>query len=165
MKFINPFSLMWLFLERRLSIPRVKVINFIAQRIFGINGNIAWSVHFTSRVSGNVRIGKGVEVSMANSLGCYIQGINGVEIGDGTIFAPGVKIISANHDVHDYSKWIKCRPIVIGKSCWIGANAVILPGVNLGDRVVVGAGSVVTHDIPTGCIAVGVPAKILKTRV
>jgi len=90
------------------------------------------------------------------------SGDNGIEIGDGTIFAPGVKIISANHDPQDLSQWKLDRPIKIGKNCWIGANAVILPGVELGDNVIVGAGAVVTNSFPDNVIVAGNPATIVK---
>ena len=102
-------------------------------------------VHFTSTISRNIYFGKGVAHSFANSGNCYIQGINKIYIDDFTIFAPGVKIISANHcrsnfQQHDRS----AEPIRIGKNCWIGANCVILPGVQLGDNLVVEAGAVVS---------------------
>nr|WP_240893989.1 acyltransferase [Limisphaera ngatamarikiensis] len=138
------------------------IVNVFFQRILQINGSIPWQVHFTSRVTGNITIGRNVWKSFALSGGCYIQGINGVEIGDDTIFAPGVKIISANHDPRDYSRWIPAPPIRIGKRCWIGANAVILPGVQLGDDVIVGAGAVVTKSFPSGSVLVGVPARPLE---
>lgn len=117
-------------------------------------------VHFTSRVIGDISIGRNVWISFAVSGGCYIQGGNGIEIGDDTIFAPGVKIISANHDKNDF-KWIKDNPIKIGKRCWIGANAVILPGVILGNEVIVGAGAIVTKSFPDRSLLAGVPARIV----
>ena len=141
--------------------PGLFVINFIVQRILRVNGNAPWMVHFTSRVVGKVTIGKDVEDSFAVSGGCYIQGWNGVEIGDGTIFAPGVKIISANHLFDDYAQDKESPPVKIGQNCWIGANAVILPGVELGDRVVVGAGAVVTKSFPADSVVAGVPAKAI----
>jgi len=116
-------------------------------------------MNFTSAVVGDVQIGKNVWKSFALSFGCYIQGGNGVRIGDDTIFAHGVKIISANHDFGDFSRTKKTTPIVIGRHCWIGANAVILPGVTLGDNVVVGAGAVVTKSVPSNTIVAGVPAR------
>ncbi|WP_306796757.1 acyltransferase [Rhodopirellula halodulae] len=119
-------------------------------------------VHFTSRVTGNVKIGKDVWKSFALSGGCYIQGINGVEIGDGTIFAPNVVIVSANHVIGATHQWTMQPPISIGKRCWIGANAVVLPGVCLGDNVVVGAGAVVTRSFPENSVVAGVPAKLVS---
>ncbi len=116
-------------------------------------------VHFTSSVGDNIQIGRSVWISFACSGNCYIQGINGVHIGDDTIFAPGVKIISANHAFADFNSWPKKDPVIIGRHCWLGANAVILPGVTLGDNVIVGAGAVVTKSVPSNTIVAGVPAR------
>lgn len=141
----------------------LRIINFIFQKIFRINYQVPFMVHYTSKVSKKIHLGKGVADYFANSGNCYIQGINEIFIGDNTIFAPGVKIISANHDKLDYSKHDKkINPIKIGCQCWIGTNAVILPGVTLGDNVIVGAGAVVTKSFPSNVIIGGVPAKIIS---
>jgi carbonic anhydrase/acetyltransferase-like protein (isoleucine patch superfamily) len=142
--------------------PGLWVMNLIFQKLFRINSNIPWMVHYTSRVTGDVMIGKNVWVSFAESGGCYIQGLNGIVIGDDTIFGPGVKIISANHDQENFSDFVRSGPIVIGKRCWIGGNVVILPGVQLGNGVVVGAGSVVNRSFRDNSLLAGVPAKLLK---
>ena len=75
---------------------------------------------------------------------------------------PGVKIISANHNILDFSKYDKCKPIIIGDQCWLGSNCVILPEVELGNHVIVGAGAVVTKSFPANCVIGGVPARIIK---
>jgi acetyltransferase-like isoleucine patch superfamily enzyme len=144
--------------------PGLWLVNMFFQRILDINNDIPWMVHFTSRVTGKIKIGKNVWVSFAISGGCYIQGINGIEIGDNTIFAPGIKIISANHDLNDLSKSLPENPIKIGRRCWIASNAVILPGVELGDDIIVAAGSIVTKSFPSKSIIGGNPAKILKVN-
>ncbi len=152
-------------IENHISVySRRLLINLIFSRIYGKDNNCPWSVHYTSCVNGasNIKIGKGVEESFMVSGGCYIQGLNGIEIGDGTIFAPGVKIISANHDPYDLNRWIPDKPIRIGKNCWIGANAVILPGVQLGDHVIVGAGAIVTKSFPDNVVIAGNPARIIR---
>ena len=149
---------------RRVSI-RLRFVNFFVHHVMGISSRVPWSVHYTSRVAAykNLRLGRNVEISLAVSGGCYIQAINGIFIGDDTIFAPGVKIISANHARPGLSGWDEAPPIRIGKNCWLSVNAVILPGVELGDGVIVGAGAVVTKSFPSGSVIGGVPAKIIGT--
>ena len=96
------------------------------------------------------------------SANSYIQGIGKIYIGDYTIIAPNVGIISANHDIYDYRVHKKSE-VVIGRYCWIGMNCVVLPGVTLGDHTIVAAGSVVTQSFPEGyCVLAGNPATILK---
>lgn len=139
-------------------------VNWLFQRVFKINSQYTFPIHFTSKVSGRVNIGEGVEKYLACSGGCYIQGINGVIIGDHSLIAPGVKIISANHSVNKLDGWDTAKPIVIGKHVWIAANAVILPEVNIGDYAIIGAGAVVTKNVPEYAVVAGVPAKIIKYR-
>lgn len=92
-----------------------------------------------------------------------------VEIGDDTIFGPGVSIHAENHNFKDLDKPIRLqgatrKGIKIGKNCWIGSKVIILDGVNIGNNVIIGAGAVVTKDIPDYAIAVGTPARIIKIR-
>ncbi len=162
----RPWRWPWALLERcsKPVHPGVRFVNFLFQRVFRINSTIPWSVHYTSIVKGKITIGRGVESSFAISSCCYIQAINGIEIGDNTIFASGVKIISANHDLDNLEIAVKCKPIVIGKNVWLGTNTVVLPGVEIGDNVIVAAGSVVTKNIAKNTIVAGIPAKVIKTR-
>ncbi|WP_333658280.1 acyltransferase [Flavobacterium sp.] len=141
----------------------LRLVNFFFQKILRINAEVPFMVHFTSTVSQTVYLGKGVAQYFANSGNCYVQGINKIYIDDYTIFAPGVKIISANHDKKNYNSHDKSvPPIKIGKNCWLGANSVILPGVELGDNVIVAAGAVVTKSFSNNLVIGGVPAKILS---
>lgn len=95
--------------------------------------------------------------------GSYFQAYYPIKIGKGTLISNNVGIITANHDFYDLSKNGKFGPVTIGKNCWIGMNAMILPKVELGDNTIVGAGSVVTKSFPEGnLIIAGNPAKILK---
>jgi len=149
--------------------PGLWLANVFFQRVLGINFDAKPMVHFTSRVvsPGKLRMGDGVQpaLSLAASGNCYLQANNGIVIGSGTIFAPGVKIISANHDLScDLSEWFPADPVRIGVRCWLGANVVILPGVTLGDDCVVGAGALVTKSFPSGSVLVGVPAKVIRLR-
>ena len=84
-------------------------------------------------------------------------------IGKGTYIAPNVGIITANHIFSDLDKHEVAKDVILGKQCWVGMNAIILPGVMLGDHTVVGAGSVVTKSFPEGyCVIAGNPAIVIK---
>lgn len=93
-----------------------------------------------------------------------------ISIGDGTIISSEVCILSSSHEVGDgsilpYSIRNEIGPVIIGKGCWIGIRAILMPGITLGDGVIVGAGSVVTKNFEDGSIVAGNPAKLLKKRV
>jgi acetyltransferase-like isoleucine patch superfamily enzyme len=102
------------------------------------------------------------------SIGCNVilQAHAPIYIGDFTKISPGVIIVTASHDVskRDFSRVRTTSPVNIGRNCWLGAGAIVLPGVTIGDGTVVGAGSVVTRDLPKDMICVGVPSKPLKPR-
>ena len=90
----------------------------------------------------------------------HIWATGGVTIGDDTLIASHVAITSLTHDSRAalFSASKVEKPIVIGRNVWIGAHAVILPGVTIGDGAIVGAGAVVTRDVAPGTVVVGVPA-------
>ena len=81
------------------------------------------------------------------------------------MFAPGTTIISVNHGVNNEYKDSKTKPVIIGDNVWLGANVTILPQVELGNNVVVGAGSVVTKSFPANSIIAGNPAKLIKSTL
>lgn len=88
-----------------------------------------------------------------------------VKIGDNVFIAPNVAIYTAGHPVHPKARNSMLEygiPVEIGNNCWIGGNTVICPGVKIGNGVVIGAGSVVTKDIPDNVIAVGNPCRVLR---
>lgn len=88
-----------------------------------------------------------------------------IYVGNNVLFAPNVILASGTHPIHPELRSRQAQynlPIHIGNNVWIGANSVILPGVNIGDNSVIGAGSVVTKDIPANVIAVGNPCKVLR---
>ncbi len=101
--------------------------------------------------------------------GCYVNGYGGLVIGDDTIIGPGTMIHTANHEMADLDRPItgqgwKAAPVHIGKGCWIGMGACILPGVTIGDSAIIGAGSVVTKDVPAFAIAAGNPCRVIRSR-
>ncbi len=147
----------------------VCVVNFIFQRFFGISRRFRYQIHFTSKVtspSGIVIKGNEFELYKCLALngGILIQGSNGVDIDSSTLIAPGVKIISGNHDLNDFTvEAVITRKIEIHQHCWLGANSIILPGVILKKGTIVGAGSVVTKSFNDENIVIaGNPAKIIR---
>jgi maltose O-acetyltransferase len=89
-----------------------------------------------------------------------------VAIGDGTQIASAVQLLAADHprDARSRRDLLElARPVSIGSNVWLGAGAIVLPGVSVGDDSVIGAGSVVTRDIPAGVVAVGNPCRVVRT--
>lgn len=163
----HPFLFSWLdfFYPQAIGVPiAYKLSLFFPQKILRINGNIPWPVHHSSRVFYRKNITMGSHCAPGMSLGCYIQARNGINLGNNVFFGPGVGLISSGHCKEDYYHFEKTGPIVIGDDVWVGMNSVILPGVNIGNNVIIGAGSVVTHNIKSDSIAVGNPCKVIKKK-
>lgn len=104
-----------------------------------------------------VKIGKNVVIMP----GCLMMSAGGITIEDEAMIAANVQLISNNHDL-DNRSIITCRPIRICCRAWIGAGATILPGVTVGENSVVGAGSVVTHDVEPNTVVAGNPARLMR---
>ena len=88
-----------------------------------------------------------------------------IYVGDCTMFGPNVTIATAGHPICPELRERGLQynmPVRIGKNCWLGAGVIVLPGVTIGDHSVIGAGSVVTKDIPSGVVAVGNPCRVLR---
>lgn len=88
-----------------------------------------------------------------------------IYVGDYTMFGPNVTVATAGHPILPELREKMYQynfPVHIGKNCWIGAGVVIVPGITIGDNVVIGAGSVVTKDLPSNVVAVGNPCKVLR---
>lgn len=112
----------------------------------------------------------GSNVSMMT--GCHVSCCSKVTIGDGCLFGSNVFITDNFHGDNSYEQLL-IRPIdrpllvkgevSIGKNVWIGRNVCIMPNVKIGDGAIIGANSVVTHDVPAYCVAAGTPARVIKT--
>lgn len=134
---------------------------FLCFRYFlNSNNNVYWPVHKHSEVRGRIFVGKGSRVGHRPN--CIIQGRGKVFIGDYVEIGPNSVIISGNHSLTNQNDVIR-KETIIGDNCWIASSCVILAGVVLGPRTVVGAGSVVTKSFPEGyCVIAGNPAKVVK---
>ena len=109
----------------------------------------------------HVHFGKGVYANY----GLTLVDDTHIYVGDYTMFGPHVTVATAGHPILPELREKQYQynmPVRIGRNCWIGAGAIILPGVTIGDDTVVGAGSVVTRDLPEGVVAVGNPCRVLR---
>ena len=109
----------------------------------------------------HVHLGKGV---YANFGATFVDDTH-IYIGDATMLGPNVVIATAGHPIDPELRARALQynmPVRIGRNCWLGAGVIVMPGVTIGDNTVIGAGSVVTKDIPSGVVAVGNPCKVMR---
>jgi len=109
----------------------------------------------------NISVGENVYFNF----NCVVLDVNSVTIGTGSMFGPCVQIYTATHPMDAAERKVGLefgKPVVIGEDVWVGGGAIICPGVSIGDRCVIGAGSVVTRDIPSDTFAAGNPCKVVK---
>ena len=134
---------------------------FLKHRYFKrFSNKIYWPVHRNSEVRGRVVIGKGARVGHRPN--CVIQGRGKLFVGDYVGIGPNCVIISAHHASLNQDDVVR-KETIIGDYCWLASSSVILAGVTLGPRTIVGAGSVVTRSFDEGfCVIAGNPAKIIK---
>ena len=133
----------------------------ILKALIGSGGDSVWmQPPFYCDYGANIRLGTRVFFNF----NCIVLDVCEVHIGDYTLFGPGVQILTPMHPMdaklrreREYG-----QPIRIGADVWVGGGALILAGVTIGDRAVVGAGSVVTRDIPAGVFAAGNPCRVVR---
>ena len=116
---------------------------------------------FTSDYGYNIRLGRNVFINYH----CIFLDCAPIDIGNDVQVGPAVQLYTAQHPLEAEvrrSGLESARPIRIGNDVWIGGGAVVLPGVTIGDRSVVGAGSVVVRSVPANCVAVGNPARVVR---
>lgn len=126
-------------IRRIIRLLAISVQTFVFRKIYRMN------------ISHSARISFGTKLDKVNGKGIFID--------DETYIASGAIIFT-----HDYINDIFSNTI-IGKRCFIGANAIIMSGITLGDEVIVGSGSIVTKDVPSNCIVAGNPAKIIREGI
>jgi acetyltransferase-like isoleucine patch superfamily enzyme len=119
---------------------------------------------FTAHIAGEVSIGDGVFFNR----GCHVVVLQRLAIGAQCLFGEGVSIHDENHrggrdQEPPARRGFTTAPITIGRNVWVGAKATILQGVSIGDNAVIGANAVVTCDVPPNTLAVGVPARVVRT--
>lgn len=139
------------------------ISGFVHKYLLRRNVDVPWMVHPSSSVFHAANITRGKNVYPGDSPGNFIDAEFGISIGDYSNLGPNVGIITKNHDLVDNDVYSMGKPVKIGAFCWVGMNAVILPGVVLGDFTVVAAGAVVTKSFEEGyAVVAGNPAVILK---
>lgn len=141
------------------SSARVDVVPF--HRFVLGKRSVVESFACVNNMMGDVRVGDFSRIGLGNTV------IGPVQIGSHVNLAQNIVVTALNHNFSDPEKRIdeqgvSTKPVVIGDDVWIGANSTVLPGVTIGNHVVVAAGSVVTHDIPSHSLCMGVPARVVK---
>ena len=114
---------------------------------------------FYSECGKNIRVGKNVFINAR----CKFQDQGGIRIGDNCLIGHNVTLATLNHDFNPNNRAaIYPKPVRIGNNVWIGSDSTILPGITIGDGAIIGAGSVVTKDVPANTIVAGNPARKMK---
>lgn len=131
----------------------------LLDEIFGIKINAWVEPPFYFCYGRNIEIGEECFLNM----GCTFIDDAKIKIGNKVAFGPCVTIATVGHPIHpDYRRLMYGSPVTIEENCWIGANTTICPGITIGKNSVIGAGSVVTKDIPENSVAVGNPCKVIR---
>lgn len=139
-----------------------KQISEIVKELFGKSEGAFVNPPFYCDYGFNIEVGK----NFFANYNCTILDVGKVKIGDNCFIAPNVSIYTAGHPIHPQTRNTMYEygiDMTIGNDVWIGGNSVICPGVNIGDGAVIGAGSVVTRDVPSYTVVAGNPAKVIKT--
>ena len=133
----------------------------ILRSLFGRGGDTVWlQPPFYCDYGTNIELGARVFFNF----NCVILDVCLVTIGDFTLFGPAVQIYTPMHPMNAEARREKefGKPVTIGADVWVGGGAIILPGVRIGSRTVIGAGSVVTRDVPDGVFAAGNPCRVIR---
>lgn len=136
--------------------------NEIMEKLFGYKlENVGISIPFDTDYGWNIKFGKNVFINT----NCYLMDGGGITFGDNVFIGPNCGFYTATHPLNfeERNKGLElAEPIVVGSNTWFGGHVSVLPGVTIGEGTVIGAGSVVTKDIPPHCLAVGNPCKVIR---
>jgi len=133
----------------------------VLRELFGAGGEEVWmQPPFFCDYGTNIFLGKRVFFNF----NCVVLDVCEVRIGDFTLFGPAAQIYTATHPLEAELRRSQefGKPVTIGSDVWVGGAAVICPGVTIGSRSVIGAGSVVTRDVPDGVFAAGNPCRVVR---
>ena len=136
-------------------------ISAVVNELFGKSDGACVNPPFYCDYGSHIEVGK----NFFANYNCTILDVAKVTIGDNCFMAPNVAIYTAGHPIYPdvrSAMWEYGKEVTIGDNVWIGGNTVICPGVNIGSNVIIGAGSVVTKDIPDWAVAAGNPCKVLR---
>lgn len=150
-----------LFQLNQLSPSQQAERNALFCKLFGKSDRLHIELPFYCDYGYNIEVGDNFYANYH----CTILDCAKVKIGHNVMFAPNVSLFTAAHPLDPEKRnsgWEFALPITIGDNVWIGGNAIVMPNVHIGNNVVIGAGSVVTCDIPDNCIAVGNPCRVLR---
>jgi maltose O-acetyltransferase len=129
--------------------------------LFGAGGDSVWmQPPFFCDYGSNIELGERVFFNF----NCIVLDVCTVRIGSFTMFGPAVQVLTPMHPMNAELRRREefGKPVEIGSDVWVGAGALILPGVRIGSRAVIGAGSVVTRDVPDGVLAAGNPCRVVR---
>ena len=160
------------FEEQKICRRKLQKLNFMdrsdfdgigraIQDLFGKSEEAFVNPPFFCDYGTNIEVGK----NFFANYNCTIIDVAKVKIGDNCQLAPNLSIYTAGHPIHPVSRnslYEYGKEVTIGDNVWIGGNTVICPGVHIGSNTVIGAGSVVTKDIPDWCVAAGNPCRVLR---
>jgi maltose O-acetyltransferase len=133
----------------------------ILTELFGRGGDTVWmQPPFYCDYGTNIELGERVFFNF----NCVVLDVCRIRIGDFTLFGPAVQIYTPMHPFNAEQRRREefGKPVDIGQDVWVGGGAIILPGVRIGSRAVIGAGSVVTRDVPEGVFAAGNPCRVIR---